>query len=47
MESRLKAAVANTGQIFKSDQAKTLLPKKINPSPNDTLKRRYRKRPGL
>jgi len=47
MESRLRAAVANTGQIFKSDQAKTLLPKKVNPSPNDTPKRKHRKRPGL
>ncbi len=47
MESRLRTAVANTSQIFKPDQAKTLLPKKINPSPNDTLKRKHRKRPGL
>ena len=47
MEIKLRAAVANTIQIFKPDQAKTLLPKKINPSPNDTLKRKHRKRPGL
>ncbi len=47
MESRLRAAVANTSQIFKPDQAKTLLPKKINPSPKDTPKRKHRKRPGL
>ena len=47
MESRLKAAVANASQIFKPDQAKTLLPKKINTNTNNTSKRRYCKRPGL
>lgn len=47
IESRLKAAVANTSQIFKPDQAKTLLPKKINHSPNNTPKRKHRKKPGL
>ena len=47
MESRLRAAVANTSQIFKPDKAKTLLPKKINPTPNDVPKRKHRKRPGL
>ena len=47
MKSRLRAAVANTSQIFKPDQAKILLPKKINSSPNGTLKRKHHKRPGL
>ncbi len=47
MKSRLRAAVANTSHIFKPYQGKTLLPKKVNSSPNDTPKRKYRKRPGL
>ncbi|MEO6734035.1 MAG: hypothetical protein ABIN01_22630 [Ferruginibacter sp.] len=47
IESRLRSAVANPKQIFKPGQTKTLLPKKVNPSPNDTPKRKYRKRRGL
>lgn len=47
MESRLRAAVANTRHIFKPNQTKKLLLKKTNPSPNDTPKRKNRKRSGL
>ena len=41
MASRLKSAVTNSSQISKPDQAKALLPKKINPILDDTPKRKY------
>jgi hypothetical protein len=47
IEGRLKAAVANPKQVFKPDQTKTLIPKKIKPNTKETPKIKYRKRPGL
>lgn len=47
IESRLKAAVANTSLVFKPDQAKKLLSKKNNLSPDSSRQRKNRKRPGL
>jgi len=47
IESRLRAAVANPKEVFKPEQTKTLLPKKINTSLKNTPKRKYGKGPGM
>ena len=47
IESRLRKAVVNPKRVFKPEQRKILLPKKINPSLKDTPKGKHRRKAGL